>query len=114
MNTQAAEKNSDMLLEKGSGFRKWGFRLFLAGVVLWVITLIVIWSNAGDLSYIDLDDILENIILIFLSASLFNLGVPIYFVGLHFIGLGQIAKNTDNVDQIVKNTEKEDNEKGKE
>lgn len=93
MNTE--EKNSDMLLEKGAFFRKWGFRLFLVGVILLVITIIVVLSNQGSYSYGSFDFLTHNIVLMLLSICSLNIGLSLYFKGLHYIGLGQIAKNTD-------------------
>lgn|GEM_PF-5132451 len=99
------EKNSDMLLEKGEGFRKWGFRIFLVGAALLVITIFIISSKSSR--YSDLEKILDSIIWVVLSVSFLSTGFNLYFKGLHLIGLGQIAQNTDNIDQIVENTVKE-------
>lgn len=84
-----------MLLKKGSDFRKWGAGLFVAGILLWVIAILLILGDISDWGGFEFDFILERFVIVFLSTTSFNMGALLYFVGLHFLGLGQIAKNTD-------------------
>ena len=85
----------DMLLKKGATMRKLGKWLPLIGLAILIIESIVI-AAMGDFS-------IEYYITGMYGAPIFTVislasilaGLPLYLAGLHFLGLGQIAKNTD-------------------
>lgn len=99
------KKRIELLLKKGQKFHCAGLicmQIFLISLAVFIITL-VLMAITGDNVYL-FEDILTLwravvVYCILLIVSLIGMaGLPIgfilYCVGLHFIGLGQIAKNT--------------------
>ncbi len=96
MGTKAAEKNSDLLLRKGGFFNKLGLRVMLIAIIVFVLDIISVAissSSWGDGTFAE--NIIDNLPISALLFSIAVLGLFSYLFGLLFLGIGQIAKNTD-------------------
>ena len=98
---------SDLVLRKGQQFYGIGKTaakilgisagvlalILFIGLLGWgAISLLYILSLHSDFSFVNFLTGLS-----YFGILVGVIGVPFYFMGLHFLGLGQIAKNTDNL-----------------
>ena len=90
------KKNSDILLGIGTKFYLIGKYGFLCGIGLFIIITLVMligWRR------IEINWYFKNYAITAFLSGLSCLGIgaglPLYLLGLNYIGLGQIAKNTD-------------------
>lgn len=92
---------SNRLLERGAKLYEGGIVMIktclIAGLVLLVITLVTTGEDVGEAltlrAYSTFTNILVAAAYLAILASLF--GIRLYLLGLHYLGLGQIAKNTE-------------------
>jgi len=98
------EKVSTLLLNRGTllcKIGKIGAKCFCVGIGLFVLYFIIAIIAFNALSvgfYFFTSDVAIANFTMYLSTILTGLGtvgVSFYFLGLHFLGLGQIAQNTD-------------------
>lgn len=89
-------KISELLVYKGEQFRKIGFVgavIALSGIVLGILTGIILVMN----EYPFLALVTNPFGIISFVADGLGCGmVPFYFIGLHYLGLGQLVRNTEN------------------
>lgn len=97
---------SDFVLNKGKSFyskgkfmMKW---LLLGGLALMVLIMLISqigWGYWGQ-DYLIISGTYGFVnflmVIAYLGILIGLIGIPFYFIGLHYMGLGQIAKNTDN------------------
>jgi len=96
---------SELLLERGTSFYEFGRSAikfcFPIGVV--IITLIMMFGDGYQLDYLAIDGYygFVNFLMVlgYISLTVGSIGVLFYDLGLHYLGLGQIAKNTDNLNR---------------
>ena len=98
---------SELVLKKGEKFYKVGRILVkVLGISAAIFVLILLIAILGwgmrIIPYVlgvnvDYDFVNMLIGLSYLGILVGLIGVPFYFLGLHYMGLGQIAKNTDNL-----------------
>lgn len=92
-----------LLVYKGEQFRKIGLVgavITLSGIALGILTGIVLVMN----EYHFLELVTNPFGIISFIADALGCGmVPFYFIGLHYLGLGQIIRNTEskaNIDSL--------------
>lgn len=86
----------EYLLRRGNTFRQVGKYSFSIGLVLLMIIIIyVAASNIGINSVWDLYKTSVILAILTFLSSICLCCLPLYFIGLHYIGLGQIAENTN-------------------
>ena len=95
------KKVSELLLCQGTGFYRLGritIKWFLT-IGLGIIALIMLFAGDYRLGYLALNGhyAIVNILMVlgYLGTLIGLIGVSFYFIGLHYMGLGQIAKNTE-------------------
>ena len=98
---------SKLLLKKGNSYYRKGrilikiFLISLAVFVLIQLVNIIGWGASNIVLTLTATSIygFVNILIIvaYLGILVGLIGVPFYFIGLHYLGLGQISKNTDNL-----------------
>ena len=101
------EKNSQLVLSKGELFCDWGKKLTKVWIAAWSLLVIVIlitlliedaMSIPIVLTFAVVDDYaftVPIVLISYLGIILGTFGPVLYISGLHLIGLGQIAMNTD-------------------
>ena len=101
------EKNHEMLLEKGQRFYKLGAilcKVLIGSVALLVATLLIAVMIEGGSAFImcltfrvaKIYAFVKVLVGVsYLGILVGAVGPKLYFNGLHLLGLGQIAKNTD-------------------
>ncbi len=101
------ENVAELMFEKGTSFYNKGKTLLkILGISFAVFVLILLiaaigWGGftsslyclaiATGYGFVDF-----LIVVAYLGILIGLVGVPLYFLGLHYLGLGQIAKNTEN------------------
>ena len=91
---------SDMLLYTGERFYKkgkLGIKLLIAGLIIGILFLVGQLLFTGEV-YFFYESLAITKIIWVVSFALTGVGLPLtplYFWGLHYMGLGQIAKNTN-------------------
>lgn len=86
----------EYLIRRGNTFRQVGKYCFILGWILLITIIIIIKAeNIGINSFWDLYN--RSVLLAILTSlsSICLSCLPLYFIGLHYIGLGTIAVNTD-------------------
>ena len=101
---------SELLLDKGNSFYKKGkmlikiFRISLALFALILLIALMGWGGYGlirVLTFITSYPFVNFLTVVAYLGILIGLvGIPFYFLGLHYMGLGQIGKNTEKKEVI--------------
>ena len=96
------ENVAELMFEKGTSFYKVGriaIKWFLT-IGVGLVALIMLFAGEYRVAYLALNGYYAFVtflmVLGYIGTLVGLIGVPLYFLGLHFMGLGQIAKNTDN------------------
>lgn len=89
----------EYLLEKGMVFRKIGLGLFIcfgAGIALFLLICFISLLGWGRIYlFTGFGTFFSWLAAVATSIGAVG-GIPFYCIGLHYIGLGQIIKNTDH------------------
>ena len=86
----------EYLLRRGNIFRQIGKYCFGIGVILLTTIIIMVEvEKIGVNSFWDLYNASVILAILTFLTSICLCCVPLYFIGLHYIGLGTIAVNTD-------------------
>lgn len=96
---------SKLLLGKGYSFYNKGKILIkilgisVAAFVLIILVALIGFGGLGGVLYFDSEYGFANVLIAisYLGILVGLIGIPFYFIGLHYLGLGQISKNTDNL-----------------
>lgn len=102
---------SELLLQKGNSFYEKGktlIKIFLISLAVFALILLITligWGASSILLSLTVTTIYGFvnflIVVAYLGILIGLIGIPFYFLGLHYMGLGQIAKNTDNFNKEV-------------
>lgn len=100
---------ADFLLEKGNSFYNKGrllIKILLISLAIFALVLLIAFIGYGGIgvayclslvSYYAIVNLLMGVTYVGILVGL--VGIPLYFCGLHYLGLGQIAKNTQSPNQ---------------
>ena len=100
---------SELLLRRGTSFYKFGriaIKFFLT-IGAGLLAFIMMFADGYQLAYLAISGYYEFVnflmVLAYLGILVGMIGMFLYFWGLHYLGLGQISKNTET--PAVKNDE---------
>ncbi len=92
---------SELLLRKGTSFYKFGriaIKFFLT-IGAGLLAFIMMFADGYQLAYLAISGYYEFVnflmVLAYLGIFVGMIGMFLYFLGLHYLGLGQISKNTE-------------------
>lgn len=101
---------SELLLEKGNSFYKKGkmlIKIFLISLALFALILLIALMDWGSryglilvLTFTSYPFVNFLTVVAYLGILIGLVGIPFYFLGLHYMGLGQIGKNTEKKEVI--------------
>lgn len=100
---------SELLLNKGNSLYSKGkmlIKIFLISLALFALILLIAlmgWGGSGliwVLTFTSYPFVNFLTVVAYLGILIGLVGIPFYFLGLHYMGLGQIGKNTEKKEVI--------------
>ena len=97
----------NLLMEKGEKFYRWGksgFGNFICGIVMAAMIAIISLAGYGKVYFFDGYEFTGVLwVCSFFLTSIGAALIPLYFIGLHYMGLGRLNQYNETICQLLSN-----------